>query len=161
MKIRKNISWFKESTKLTKLLGGEELGEKIDHLSAKIEQMSTQPLDHSAFTLTNYEVLRAEIDILRDEQKMKQSAFEEMSTLIAQKDEKLKMLENDLENKENVWNGEKHLIEEKLAKMKQEHENSIEEQSACKIHLEEFKKLRDSLSGSDDEQKETEIHISY
>ena len=83
-----------------------------------------------------------------------------MSSLIAQKDEKLKKLENELENKENVWNGEKHQIEEKLAKMKIEHENAIEEQSACKIHLEEFKKLRDSLSGSDDEQKEIEIKVS-
>ena len=52
------------------------MGEKIDHLSAKIEQMSSQPLDQSAFTLTNYEVLRAEIDILRDEQKAKQSRVE-------------------------------------------------------------------------------------
>lgn len=140
--------------KLMKFLGGEQLGEKIDQLSAKIEQISTQPMEHSVFTLTNFEVLRAEIDILRDEQKSRQQAFEELTEKVAEKEQKISTLERELENKENVWNGEKHQIEEKLSKMKVDQENAIEEQKACAVHLQEFTRLKESLAGTEDQTKE-------
>ena len=143
--------------KLTAFLGGEQLlGEKIDHLSHQIEHLATsQALEQtSTFTLTNYEVLRSEIDMLREEQTAKQAAYDELKATVATKDVEFKKATNELENKENVWNGEKHLIDEKLAKMQLEQENAIEEQTACRIHLEEFAKLRQSLTGAGDEQKE-------
>ena len=165
----------KESKSLSRLLElipkedstGGELKATVQQLNAKIdsiqEQLTTtprQPINNDTngenlFVLTNFDVLRKEIEILKDENSHKERLLADVTSQVKTKEESLEKLQDELKEKEGNWNSEKNILSEKIQKMEVDLENSADEIAACGVHLEEFKNLREKLaSGDEDEIKE-------
>ena len=165
----------KESKSLSKLLelipkdesAGGELKATVQQLNAKIdsiqEQLTTtprQPVNNETngenlFVLTNFDVLRKEIEILKDENSHKERLLADVTADGKAKESVLEALQIELKEKEQNWDSEKNLLSEKIKKMEVDLENSADEIAACGVHLEEFKNLREKLaSGDEDEIKE-------
>ena len=163
----------KESKSLSKLLelipkdesAGGELKATVQQLNAKIdsiqEQLTTTPrppnesTGENLFVLTNFDVLKKEIEILKDENSHKERLLTDITSQVKAKEVSLEELQAKLKTKEENWNLEKRLLDEKLKKMEVDLENSADEIAACGVHLEEFKNLREKLaSGDEDEIKE-------
>lgn len=165
----------KESKSLSKLLelipkdgsaDGGELKATVQQLNAKIdsiqEQLTTTPrppnestTGENLFVLTNFDVLKKEIEILKDENSHKERLLADVSSQVKTKEMSLEELQAELKAKEDNWNLEKNRLDEKMKKMEVDLENSADEIAACGVHLEEFKNLREKLaSGDEDEIKE-------
>ena len=165
----------KESKSLSKLLelipkdksAGGELKATVQQLNAKIdslqEQLTTTPrppmnnesTGENLFVLTNFDVLKKEIEILKDENSYKEHLLADVTSQVKTKEVSLEELQAEFKVKENLWNSEKKLLDDKIKKMEVDLENSSDEIAACGVHLEEFKNLREKLaSGNDDEIKE-------
>ena len=165
----------KESKSLSRLLelipkedsSGGELKATVQQLNAKIdsiqEQLTTTPRQainndnngENLFVLTNFDVLRKEIEILKDENSHKERLLADVTSQVKTKEDSLGKLQDELKDKEENWNSEKNILSEKIKKMEVDLENSADEIAACGVHLEEFKNLREKLaSGDEDEIKE-------
>jgi len=158
----------KESKSLSKLLelipkdgsaDGGELKATVEQLNAKIdsiqEQLTTTPrpppnestTGENLFVLTNFDVLKKEIEILKDENSHKERLLADVTSQVKTKEVSLDELQAELKSKEDNWNLEKNRLDEKMKKMEVDLENSADEIAACGVHLEEFKNLREKLGG--------------
>ena len=138
----------------------QELNAKIDSIQEQLTTTPRPPMNNEStgenlFVLTNFDVLKKEIEILKDENSHKERLLADVTSQVKTKEVSLEELQAELKAKEENWNSEKNRLDEKLKKMEVDLENSADEIAACGVHLEEFKNLREKLaSGDEDEIKE-------
>ena len=147
-----------DQTKPPEVPTGTGLTDTIHEISGKLNSIQEQLASSTAtsprkvpdqsadiFTHTNFDVLRSEIEILKEESNNKQSIIDEMGIEMRKKLDIITKYEQEVKDREIEWKKDRLEFEEKIGKMELEVENSASEVAACGIHLEEFKKLKETL----------------